>query len=84
MKTVELKQLDRYTQFYTLIYIFFQQFAVRFYKPIISSSGTARDVNLPLTVKMFVISFFTVDFFFPVIVSFEVLFSRDCTVTTFQ
>lgn len=42
-----------------------------FYKPIMSSSDFAVNVNFPLTV-IFVISFFAVGFFFPVIVSVEV------------
>lgn len=65
MKMVELKQLDWYTQFHTLIYTVFQRCAVRCYKPVTSSSGMTADVHVPLTVKAFVVFFFAVRVLLP-------------------
>lgn len=71
MKIVQLKQLDWYTQFYTLIYIFFQWLAIMFYRPIISLSGIVVNINFPPTVVIFV------TFYFAILLSSEVLFLRE-------
>lgn len=75
MKIVQLKQLDWYTQFYTLIYIFLQWLAVMFYTPIISSSGTVININFLPSVIVFVA------FYFAMLLSSKVLFFRENTLS---